>query len=169
MNPRKDSSPWYREPLVWLLILIPASAVVMGVVIVTLAVSTYDGLVEDDYYKRGLEINKSLARDQVAAWAGLRARLVFDQSAGRIGLVLTGNESFVAPAHVRLAMFHATRSGLDKHLLLERIGSSEYSGEYLPLEPGGWQVQLEAGDWRLTGEHRAPGPTELSLSHRRDV
>ena len=65
---------WYQEPLVWMLIAIPGSAVVMGAVMLTLATSTYDGLVADDYYKRGLQINRSIAREKHAASHGIAAK-----------------------------------------------------------------------------------------------
>ena len=56
---------------------IPAAAVVVGVVMLVLANVTWDGLVVDDYYRRGLEINRSLARDAEASRLGLRASVAF--------------------------------------------------------------------------------------------
>ena len=47
MKSSHGPSVWYREPMVWLVLMIPASAVVMGAVMLSLAVSTYDGLVVD--------------------------------------------------------------------------------------------------------------------------
>ena len=55
-----STRPWFREPWVWLLIALPASAVLGGMVTIWIAVDSDDGLVVDDYYKRGLEINKKL-------------------------------------------------------------------------------------------------------------
>ena len=60
MNTHKLKKPWYREPWVWLMIALPASAVVGGIITIYLAVSTSDGLVVDDYYKRGKAINLDL-------------------------------------------------------------------------------------------------------------
>ena len=40
---------------------IPASAVVAGAVILVLANTTWDGLVADDYYQQGMQINRSPA------------------------------------------------------------------------------------------------------------
>ena len=57
---------WKQEPMVWLLIAIPLSAVIMGVVIITLAINSYSGLVVDDYYKKGKHINRVIARDKCA-------------------------------------------------------------------------------------------------------
>ena len=42
----------------------PAAVIVAGVVTMTLAFAYQDPLVAKDYYKRGVEINKELARDR---------------------------------------------------------------------------------------------------------
>ena len=60
---------WKREPMVWMLIAIPLAAVIMGVVMITLASQTFSGLVVDDYYKKGKQINRVLARDRLAQMA----------------------------------------------------------------------------------------------------
>ena len=71
------ASPWYREPLVWMVLAIPAAAVIAGAVMLVLANATWDGLVTDDYYQRGMQINRSLTRDAEAARLGLEATLAF--------------------------------------------------------------------------------------------
>ena len=70
-------SPWYREPLVWMVVAIPAAAVIAGAVLLVLANATWDGLVADDYYERGMQINRSLARDAEATRLGLEAVISF--------------------------------------------------------------------------------------------
>ena len=52
-----DTKRWYAEPWVWLLIALPMTAVIGGMITIYLAVTTSDGLVVDDYYKRGKAIN----------------------------------------------------------------------------------------------------------------
>jgi hypothetical protein len=53
--------PWYREPWPWLLMAGPAAVIVAGVITTWIAFSTFDGLVAEDYYRRGLNINATLA------------------------------------------------------------------------------------------------------------
>ena len=55
----------------WLLISLPASAVVAGFITLWLAATTNNSLVVDDYYKEGKAINLQLARDRVASQMGL--------------------------------------------------------------------------------------------------
>ena len=57
-----ERKPWWRFPLVWMVMAGPAVVVVASFVTLWLAVRTPDPVVESDYYRRGIEINRSLAR-----------------------------------------------------------------------------------------------------------
>lgn len=166
MTSSKDAKPWYREPFVWMVILIPATAVVMGAVMITLAVSSQDGLVVDDYYRRGLEINKVIERDEAAAAYRLEADLVLDASTGVVRATLVGSDAFVRPSMLRLALMHPTRSGLDQELFLKRLDIGTYQDDLRGLPPGHWHVQIEADDWRLTGRIRVPNEQRVLLLNR---
>ena len=62
-----DSGPWWRYPLVWMVIAGPAAVVVAGFATLWLAIRTPDPVVAGDYYRRGIEINQTLARDKSLA------------------------------------------------------------------------------------------------------
>jgi len=82
MNTEASSSsprPWFREPWVWLIIALPASAVFGGIITIWIAVESDDGLVQDDYYKYGMEINKTLDRDKAAVQYELVANLIISE------------------------------------------------------------------------------------------
>ena len=51
---RRDSLPWYKERWTWLLMLMPATAIVAGFITLWLAITSFDGLVADDYYKQAI-------------------------------------------------------------------------------------------------------------------
>lgn len=168
MRSNEKSSIWYREPMVWLIIIIPLSAVVMGAVMLTLAISTYDGLVTDDYYKKGLQINRSMERDELAASYGLAGDVVLGAPGEAVAVYLSGNAQFHAPEVVNLRLFHATRSGFDRHLLLRRIDSGRYVASGPKLEPGNWYLQLDADGWRLMARLSAShAPQRVSLDSQR--
>ena len=57
----ESDAPWWKFPLVWMVIAGPAIVVVAGFVTLWLALRTPDPLVAGDYYRQGLEINKTLA------------------------------------------------------------------------------------------------------------
>lgn len=54
------SQPWWKFGHVWLVISGPAVVVLAGFVTLYLAIRTPDPLVSDDYYRQGIEINKTL-------------------------------------------------------------------------------------------------------------
>ena len=58
------SQPWWKHGHVWLLIAGPAAVVVAGLVTAYIAVAQADPVVAEDYYRRGIEINKQLAKDR---------------------------------------------------------------------------------------------------------
>lgn len=59
--------PWWKNGHVWLLISGPAAVVVAGFATLYLAIRTPDPVVADDYYRRGIEINRTLEGQQGAA------------------------------------------------------------------------------------------------------
>jgi len=154
--------PWYAEPWVWLMIAFPLAAVIGGMVTIYLAVSTSDGLVVDDYYTRGKAINVDLARDRAAARYGLQARIDIDLQTNRAHVHLEAPAG-VRPEAVRLSLLHPTRAGHDQVLLLPRAADGRYSGAVAELMRGNWYLQLEAGDWRLSGSMQVPAPAPVLL------
>lgn len=66
--------PWYRYGHVWLVIAGPAVVVVAGIATAVIAVRGADPVVEADYYRRGLEINKALATAERAKLPALQGR-----------------------------------------------------------------------------------------------
>jgi hypothetical protein len=142
--------PWYRQRWPWLLMAGPAIVVVAGFVTLWLAISSNDGLVADDYYKRGLGINRTLERSERAAALGLVAVVDLDAS-GAVQVMLTSTVPGLeaAPAQVRLTLLHPTRAGADRRIDLSRGPDGAYRGQAGVLPPGRWRVGVETDNWRL--------------------
>ena len=64
MTDDRMTAPWWRHGHVWLVISGPAAVVVAGVVTAWIALRGADPLVAEDYYRRGVEINKQLAAER---------------------------------------------------------------------------------------------------------
>jgi len=64
MTDGNESKPWWKYGHVWLLISGPAVVVVAGFVTLWIALSRPDPVVDEDYYRKGLEINKQLAHER---------------------------------------------------------------------------------------------------------
>ena len=156
MNNRLTSTidPWYRHRWPWFLMLGPFLVIVAAAITVYLAVTSNDGLVDDDYYKQGLAINQITARDQVAAKRGLRAEVML--SGDQIRVLLSADDAGTLPANLVLRLTHPTRSGVDQtvSLVTENGASGLYSGRLVTSPKGRWHVALEDGAkaWRLTGD-----------------
>lgn len=63
-QPTTDSKPWWQYGHVWLIIAGPAAVIVAGFITLGIAIGTPDPVIADDYYKRGLDINKTLAAEK---------------------------------------------------------------------------------------------------------
>jgi hypothetical protein len=153
---------WKREPLVWMLIAIPLTAVVMGVVMITLAIQSYSGLVVDDYYKKGKQINRVLARDKFAHELGLDATLSID-TAGRIQIRFDPGVSVVPGDRIELRLVHATRPGRDQQLFFDNNNLRLLESPLQLPGPGRWNIFLQTPDWRLTGSLQYPDQRSAQL------
>ena len=151
-------APWYRQPWPWILMAAPASAVVAGIVTIALAVGSFDGLVAEDYYKQGLEVNRRLARSHAAQALGIAASLRIDAAAGgAVRLDLSAQQGVMPPA-LSLTLSHPTRAGLDQQVKLVAAGNGRYAGRAAPLAAGRWHAIVEdaEGRWRIRGQIQAP-------------
>jgi len=148
MNPGNAVNPWYRERWPWILMSGPAIVLVAGVITTWIAFDSADGLVADDYYRKGLAINKVIAREDKARSLGLTADI--DSRGGRLRVRLAGAEPEALFAHLA----HATRSGHDARLRLARGADGLYEAVLPALPPGRWRLALEdpQGSWRIARE-----------------
>ncbi len=159
----KNTEPWYRVPFVWLVVILPLTAVVASFITLALAIRSDTGLVDDDYYKDGMEINRVLDRDRAAAALGLESTLDIDDAHHELRLRLSARRHETLPQNVELKLMHATRAGFDKILILPRRADGTYRAPLPAFVPGHWDVQLSAQDWRLVGSLFMPGDHRLDL------
>lgn len=143
---------WYRQPWPWLLMLMPALALVGGLVTLWLAVSTNHAMVVDDYYREGKAINRTLARDAAAARLGLSARVVRGDDGGPV-VTMSSVSGTALPAALTLRVIHATRAEFDQIHSLRPVMPGRYAGSALALPgEGRWHLVIEGPEatWRLT-------------------
>jgi hypothetical protein len=160
-----DAGPWYREPWPWLLMSGPAVVMVAGFATLYLAVTTEDGLVVDDYYRQGLAINATLAREERARVLGVSAILSLSPQRDGAQVRLIGR---IGPqARLRLRLVHPTRVGRDQSVILVPRLAETYAAVLRPVDAGTWQVVIEdeLAGWRLTGT-LLPGQDRLEIRPR---
>jgi uncharacterized protein len=157
-----NGSVWYKSKWPWLLMAAPAFSVVGGIVVLGLALASNDGLVADDYYKRGLAINQTLSLERHAAAGGYRAHLMFSPERDRVRVTLSGAS---APAALTLRLVHPTRANDDRILKLSARAPHVYEGAIEASAAQRWGIALEDADhsWRLSGVWRVSAEPVLVL------
>ena len=166
MNPNATvcAIPWYREPWPWLLMAGPLAVVVAGFFTLWLAITSDDGLVADDYYKRGLAINQTLSRAQLAARLNLSARITFGADLRRVQVAVAGN--LALPDALQLRLVHPTRAVADQAIELHAVTHGVYEGD-LPAPVAGRRLVMlgdTARTWRLAGEASSESQATVMLA-----
>jgi hypothetical protein len=68
------SAPWWKFGHVWLVLAGPALVVVAGFVTLWIAMSRPDPVVAEDYYQKGIDINKTLDKVDPAMLPAVKGR-----------------------------------------------------------------------------------------------
>lgn len=155
--------PWYREPWPWILAAGPFIVVIAGIYTAWLAVKSNDGLVTEDYYRKGLAANQTIARSEEAAKMGLAAGIRVSED--RLSVRLQSSaKSFIMPPTLTVTITHPTRAGLDQSRLLVGAGDL-YAGEFRLPAAGHWLVLVEdeGKTWRLMGNVVLPANGETLI------
>jgi len=146
-------APWHRQRWPWFLMLGPGIVVIAGFTTLWIAFRSDDGLVADDYYKRGLAVNQTLDRSIRGADLGLSASLDVTRE-GDVTLRLRSGDNVVPPV-VRVRLVHPTRAGLDMAANVVQGPGGVYRGRVEGPVSGRRLVIVETGEWRL-------GPVEVA-------
>jgi hypothetical protein len=74
-NPNPSPAlPWWKFGHVWMVIAGPAVVVIAGFVTLLIALRWPDPVVADDYYRQGIDINKTLGAADVSLAPAVQAR-----------------------------------------------------------------------------------------------
>ncbi|RLA19363.1 MAG: hypothetical protein DRQ61_11645 [Gammaproteobacteria bacterium] len=158
-----DTVAWYRQFWPWFIIFFPAAAVVGGISLLITAINSPNPMVEGDYYKAGLAINKVIEREELAASLKLRAYLNYQSNAEEMTVEFLGD--IEPPALLSITFSHPTREIFDRRVTLSHDQGRSYFGPLeLPIE-GNWDIAIEGpnGRWIVKGRVRLPAaqPAEL--------
>ena len=152
-----DTKPWYRQFWPWLIISLPASAVVASLYTVSLAIRTTDSLVVNSEDGMDVVTRRHLAAERVAADLGITATLAIDLDSGAIEARLAADKPLDPPKTLQLLFSHPTLANRDRVTALtaampDTDGTPVWSGHLVDVPDGRWYVVLADGDtWRLSG------------------
>jgi uncharacterized protein len=144
--------PWYREPMVWLVIGIPFTSVIVGITLLTLAIRSGSADAVPDPVRRTLQIQDTdIAADRRAIALGLRGELRVDPETGALQVRLSPLHADAAPTLV-LRLLHAGRASMDQELSLVRSGEL-WLGRVDKMQGQAWNIEVAAADgsWRVGG------------------
>lgn len=143
----EDTLPWYRQFWPWFLIALPGSVVVACIATVVIAFRSPISLVEDNYYKEGLAINRDLSSRSYAESLNLQASVRFQPSLLQIDL------NQVGAGNLKLRLIHSTDSSLDREFNLIPQGDRRFFAELDQPLSGRYRLelrgQLNEGLWSL--------------------
>ncbi len=161
---QEETKPWYKYPLLLMMLAIPFIAMVRGVWMIWISIVTADGLVTDDYYKYGKAINEVLVRDIKAAELGLSAVIDVDNKSKVVLLSFDKGLLETYPKTLTLDFQHVTREKNDVSVLLNLGIGHQYIG-HLPhkLSEGVWYFGIDKEEWKLNARVHVQEKTTVQL------
>lgn len=140
----------------------PFIVVVAGIVTAWLAITSNDGLVTDDYYKKGLAAGQTIAQSERAKSLGLSAAVRVNSD--MLTVRLTAKTNYALPPVLNVMVSHPTRAGLDQSQVM-KLGADGYSGKFRLPASGHWLVLIEddSKSWRLMGNLVLPASGEMVI------
>jgi len=159
---QNDQRPWYKEPFVWMIIGVPLSSVIAGVIFLSLAISTKDTLVRDNYYKDGLAINQELQWEKKAKELDIKVSFIIAGDELTLDLV----SSRQTPPNTLVIKFsHPTLKEKDRDAFLQRGENGKYMGLLENIDNNRFYIQIESIEqsWRLKGDHYINQNTPITL------
>ena len=73
-TPKEPAAPWWKFGHVWLVVAGPAIVVVASFATLYLAITRPDPVMDEDYYRKGIEINKELASNPASLAPAMAGR-----------------------------------------------------------------------------------------------
>jgi uncharacterized protein len=142
--------PWYREPMLWLVIAIPLLTVPAGLATVWIAASDPAATASADESARrmGQMQFTDLSADLAAAQRGIRGGASVQAERTRIEVRLSGP----AEGALSLRLRHFRDPARDQRVALESLGDGRWVAHVAPLGDESWNASLESdAGWRLAG------------------
>ena len=140
-----STRPWWKQPIVWFMVGLPASMVVIGFALLAVALRNHDDLVTSHPYEKGLQVGSVIAQARRAEQLKLQARISISGSTLTVQL-----DPALDEPDLELKLDHPFDASRDLGLSLGRTGAGSYSTQ-VELEPVQYSVQLQGRDWSLSG------------------
>ncbi|MFA5684671.1 MAG: FixH family protein [Lysobacteraceae bacterium] len=153
MTPPDSHRPWYREPMMWVVITLPLIVVIASFVTLSMALRSSGSAdsVRDPVQRVGKGQTIDLAPDQAAAARGLRLRLRLSPDTESIEAELLAGE--LSDHRLSLLLIHPAQASEDLQTELIQASPGRFFGRMAVAREHAWNVYLSAADggWRVQG------------------
>lgn len=159
----QEIKPWYKQGWPWFVISFPLLTVVAGIATYFIAANQPHSMVQDDYFKKGLAINQSIGKLQLAKDKMLVANIRADKESNLITIDLEGNN--ISAKRLNLFFSHPTQTAKDHIVTLENLSSTQFIGELPKLSQAYWHIRLADIDdnWHLKARWHYPEAVRLKV------
>lgn len=149
----KTNPGWYKNPIVWMVIFFPSVAIVAGFITLFIAIDSDDGLVDSNYYKQGLGINKVIKNDANAIALNISGLISINATTGDIQVKFSNQTQASLGSTINFKLAHRTSPGFDQETKLTQVDDTLlYTGKInaLPNSGGRWRWEIKHDDWRIS-------------------
>ena len=145
-----DAKPWYHNPCVWFLILIPFTSVCLSFTMLYTAITNKDPEVQDDWYKDRKAIRQDFAKDEYASALSIDAQIT--QTEQHFKVIINSNynlDNNALPATLQLTFSHPTDAKRDLTTVLQKQADGSYSADLKQTLTGRYYITVSTSVWRL--------------------
>ncbi len=134
-----------RNPVFWLMFLLPGAAVAASFATLAIALSGADRALPPNYHWEGERLDQDFERARRAASLGIRA--ILEVRGGECVLTMVAVDS----PNLRLLLTHSNDASLDRQVLLKRGPAGDHRADCAAVPEGRWRLALEddAAGWSL--------------------
>lgn len=150
--PREDTVAWYKQFWPWFILSIPGGTIVAAIITINIAIESNDGLVTDDYYKKGLAMHKDASLSAKARELGIAGQFTYEQETGAVKLALSANQALNNET-IQLQIAHPTQANMDQTVTMTSMGQQTFFGKIDALRDANWKLLAfpNTADWRIEG------------------
>jgi len=141
-------SPFRRNPVFWLMWLLPGSAVVAGLTTLGIALRHGDPPLPAGYHTEGEHLDRDFALMRNAAAHHIELAFAADDSGECLATLRAAPDD---PASLTMMFTNGSDPGRDQVVYLGRVAPGEYRGHCRPIPDGRWRIAVEdaAGQWAI--------------------
>ena len=153
-----DQQKWFKNPWVWLIIALPMSAVIGGIITIIITNKNQPDMVMDDYYKKGKAINQELTLFENAKNLGVSLQVkVTDHK-----VEVRAAKSYPA---LKISLVHSTIAKKDFELVLTPNAKGDFTATFDQVVTGKWQIFVMPMDqsWKVKTEIALPNENWVNI------